>query len=132
MDGTRFDGMLQGLATGTSRRRVLGALIGTTAGVLVGGGLVAADKGGNGKSNKGGNGKSNKGGNGKSNKGGNGKGRGRGQTKVGLCHRNGDGSFSYIEVGAPAVKGHSNHGDVVVPLGTADGAAYCATLNPAA
>jgi hypothetical protein len=122
MDGTRFDATLRDLTTGTSRRRVLGALIGTTAGVLAGSGLVVADKGGNGKSNKGGNGKSNKGGNGK--------GRGRGQAKVGLCHRGEDGRFTYIEVVSPALKGHGKHGDIPVPDET-DGAAYCATLNPA-
>jgi hypothetical protein len=123
MDGTRVDGMLQGLATSTSRRHALGALIGTTAGVLVGGGLVAAVKGGNGKSNKGGNGKSNKGGNGK--------GQGRGRAKVGFCHRNADGSFNYIEVGARAAKAHMNHGDIPIEAGVASPEAFCVSQNPA-
>ena len=104
MDETRFEGLLRVQATDASRRRVLGGLIGTAAGVLGGTGLVAAVKGGNGKSNKGGNGKSNKGGNGKGQK--------KGKTKVTLCHKSGTPEQQTIVVGEPASRAHLAHGDV--------------------
>ena len=96
MDDTRFDERVPTLATGTSRRRVLGGLIGTTAGVLAGGGLVVAKHG---KSHKGG------------------KGKGQGKTKVTLCHNPGTPEQQTIVVAEPASKAHLAHGDALGACG---------------
>jgi hypothetical protein len=54
-----------------------------------------------------------------------------GQTKVGVCHRDERGLFTYLAVSPPAVAGHEWHGDELVPEEETDGAAYCAAKNEA-
>lgn len=102
--------------TGVARRSVLGGLV---AGALAAAGLAQAEakKGGNGKGNGNNKGRRN---------GGKGKGKGKGNTKVFICHRSGD-SFALKRVGAPAVKGHSKHGDVIC-----EAAGTCETGDPVA
>lgn len=72
---------------GTSRRRVLGGLMGVAV-AGVGGGIAEAAKGGNGKGQK------------------------KGNTKVTLCHNPGTPQQQTLVVGAPASKAHFAHGDI--------------------
>jgi hypothetical protein len=76
---------------------LVGGLLGGAA-ILSGAAVADAKKGGKGKGKKKGHGK--------------GKGKAKGRTKVFICHKSG-GDFELIRVGAPAVKGHSKHGDQV-------------------
>jgi hypothetical protein len=101
MDGTQFDTIAQRLAAAATRRRLVAGVLGSAAlltGALAG---VDAKKGGNGKGKK----------------------KAKGKTKVFICHKN-DGGFDLIRVGAPAVKGHTKHGDIVCEAGV------CQTGNP--
>ena len=109
MDGTRFDEIAQRLATAATRRRIVGSVLGGAA-LLTGAALARFDdadaKKGKGKAK------------------GKGKGKGKGRTKVFICHKGDDGTYKLIRVGAPAVKGHSKHGDTVCEAGV------CQTGNP--
>jgi hypothetical protein len=107
MDETRFDALAQELASGASRRRMLGGLVGGAAALLTGASLLEAKKGGKGKGKGNGNGKGK----------GNGNGNGKGRTKVQICHLTDEGTYTLIRVGSPAVKGHSKHGDTVCAAG---------------
>ena len=78
MDGTRFDELTRALASGSSRRRVLGALAGGLAAALGGRRATLASN-----------------------------------HKVGVCHREGNGSYHYIEVSRDAAPAHAAHGDLV-------------------
>jgi hypothetical protein len=106
MDGDTFDRIMKRLRTDSSRREMLGGILGTAAAVVTGAALghsTAEAKPGKGKGRGRGNG-------------GHGNGKGKGNTKVTLCHANGNGTFSPITVGSPATKGHLKHGDVLCPL----------------
>ncbi len=91
MDGERFDTIAKGLATGSSRRRVIGGVLGSAAALLAGGTTLAA----------------------KRKRGAKAKGRqakvsaqGKGQPKVTLCHWDEDTNvFEKITVGGPAANG---------------------------
>jgi hypothetical protein len=121
MEGNTFDRIIRNLATGSTRRRVLGGVIGSTAAVLAGAAVLEAKPKGKGKRN----GKGKK----KGQNGNNGGGGGAGTEKVFICHRNnGRKGYTLIEVGAPAVPAHERHGDTVcetrecfVPVGCEDG-----------
>ena len=82
MDGTGFDRITRGLASGASRRKVFGGLLGGAAALVTGAAALEAKKGGNGK------------------------GKAKGKTKVTFCHKG-----KLITVGAPASKAHLKHGD---------------------
>jgi hypothetical protein len=74
--------------TDASRRHVLGGLLGTTAAVLAGATVIEAKKGGNGK--------------------------GKGNTKVTICHyqgtKNGTPKYKALSLGAPGAENHlRNH-----------------------
>jgi len=99
MNANRFDTITQGLTSGTSRRQLVGGLLGGAVALLTGASVLEAKKGGNGKGRGKGKGK---------NKGNNGK----GQPKLQFCHRGGEeGEHTLISVGAPAAKAHEKHGD---------------------
>jgi hypothetical protein len=98
MEGNTFDTIIRTLAAGSTRRRVLGGLIGTTAAVLAGAAVLEAKPKGKAK--------------GKSKK--NGNGGGGSTVKVQICHRNhGRKGFKLITVGSPAAAAHERHGDAV-------------------
>jgi hypothetical protein len=90
MDGHRFDSLIKVLGAGTSRRRLLAGIGSLTGGALLVGIQDAAAQPG--------------------------KGKGRGQTKVGLCHHSDEGAYHFIRVGAPAANAHvTHHGDQLCP-----------------
>ena len=102
MEGNTFDTIARILAAGSTRRRMLGGLIGTTAAVLAGATALEAKPKGQAKGKN------------KNNGNGNGNGRGSGTEKVQICHRNhGKKGFKLITVGAPAAPAHERHGDTV-------------------
>ncbi len=115
MDGTRFDTIAQRLATGASRRQLVGGLLGGAAAALTGAAILEAAPGGNGKGK----------GKGKNN-GNKGKGKGKGKTKVYLCHKpNANGEGTVLQVSGSAkggqnkkgkLRGHERHGDVECPV----------------
>lgn len=90
MENSRFDQLTRSMASGASRRRILGGLVGA----LVGG--VALTTGGDAK-------KSAKAHKKKKNE------------KVLICHKPGTPAQKEKEVPASAVKGHRGHGDTVGP-----------------
>ena len=91
MEAKRFDLLARGCAGDTSRRQVLGRLLGATAALLTGATLAGSDvaraKKGKGKAK------------------GHGKGKKNGQPKVALCHNG-----HTIRVAAPAVDAHLQQG----------------------
>lgn len=87
MEGKHFDQLIKRLGTGTARRRVLGGMIGVTAALLTGAAVLEAKPG---------------------------KGKGRGQTKVTICHyqgtKNGTPKYKALTLGAPGAENHlRNH-----------------------
>ena len=107
MDGQRFDDLTKALRSVGSRRRVLMGIGGLAGGALLLRGVEAAVA----KP---------------------GKGKGRGQTKVGICHQSDDGTYRFIRVGAPAAAAHErNHeGDVVCPTATEDPCNVYSSCDP--
>ncbi|MFN8594323.1 MAG: hypothetical protein U0031_22960 [Thermomicrobiales bacterium] len=102
-----FDRLSKRLSSESSRRRVLGGLLGGTAAVLAGTATLEAKRKSNARANGNGNGKGN----------GNNKGQGAGTEKVQICHRtNGHRGYTLITVGAPASNAHTRHGDTVCDL----------------
>jgi hypothetical protein len=90
MDDQKFDELTKALGMGTTRRRVLAGMGGAAGSALLVGVQGAAARPG--------------------------KGKGRGQTKVGLCHASDDGTYHFIRVGAPAAETHvAQHGDQLCP-----------------
>jgi hypothetical protein len=93
MDGERFDTIAKGLATGSSRRRLIGGLIGGAAAALAGTTTLAAKR----KKGKGRKAKV------RAQSGG----EGKGQEKVTLCHWDEDTQrYERITVGAPGADAH--------------------------
>jgi len=110
MEGKHFDQLIKRLGAGSSRRRMLGGVIGATAAVLAGAAVLEAKPG---------------------------KGKGKGKTKLSYCHQTGNGSYRFVTVGAPS--GHRKHaGDILctpavcqVATGCDQTTATC-TFGPAA
>jgi hypothetical protein len=99
MDGERFDTIAKGLATGSSRRRVIGGVLGSAVALLAGGTTLAA-KGKKGKKAK----------SRKAKVRAQSENQGKGQVKVTLCHWDEDANvFEKITVGGPADDGDHGH-----------------------
>lgn len=112
MDGMTFDRLSKRLSSESSRRRVLGGLIGGAAAVLAGATTLEAKRKSNARANGNGNG--------------NNQGQGAGTEKVQICHRtNGRRGFTLITVGAPASNAHTRHGDTVCDLVTCQTVSGC-------
>ena len=88
MEGKHFDQVIKRLGTGSSRRHVVSGVIGATAALLTGAAVLEAAPG---------------------------KGKGKGQTKVTICHYQGtkkDGTPKYkaLKLGEPGAQNHlANH-----------------------
>jgi hypothetical protein len=91
VDGERFDALLREVATPSSRRRIVGGVLGGVAALVAGTAVIKAVPG---------------------------KGKGKGQNKVQICHKpdatTGEGQV--ITVAEPAVKAHQKHGDALCPV----------------
>jgi hypothetical protein len=117
VDGERFDALLREVASPTSRRRIVGGVLGGVAALVAGTAVIKA-KPGNGK--------------------------GGGQTKVEICHHsNGHGGkYKKLRLGAPGAENHlANHdedglfggccpGDTCEPSGPCVTAECTGTENP--
>jgi hypothetical protein len=87
VDGERFDALLREVASPTSRRRIVGGVLGGVAALIAGTAVIKAKPG-------------------------KGKGKGKGRTKLSYCHQTGNGSYRFVTVGAPSA--HSKHeGDIL-------------------
>jgi hypothetical protein len=87
VDGERFDAVLREVANPTSRRRVVGGVLGGVAALVAGTAVIKAEPGG-------------------------GKGKGKGKTKVAICHfSNGKGGkYKKLTLGGPGADNHvANH-----------------------
>jgi hypothetical protein len=94
MEGKHFDQVIKRLGTGSSRRGVVGGVIGATAALLIGATVLEAKPG---------------------------KGKGKGQTKVTICHYQGtkkDGTPKYkaLKLGAPGAANHLEQHDEDTPF----------------
>jgi hypothetical protein len=105
VNGERFDTLLREVATPTSRRRIVGGVLGGIAALVAGTAVIKAKPG---------------------------KGKGKGRTKLSYCHQTGNGSYRFVTVGAPSA--HSKHeGDIpctpsaecLVATGCDDATATC-------
>lgn len=113
MDGTRFDTMIKGLMSNTSRRQLFGGLLGGAAATLTGVSLLEAARGGNGKGKAKGKGKS----------------KGKNKPKVSFCHKTGEGTYQFITVGGSQQKGHRKHGDVECTPNPCEGSTVPCTVS---
>ena len=114
MESHAFDRITRRVTTGTSRRSVVGGVLGGLAALVTGPAVLEAKQGGNGK------------------------GKALGRTKVWLCHKPDPttGVGTIVQVAARARKGHLKHDDVECPPNTTSAPPYTkggpCTVNPVA
>jgi hypothetical protein len=92
VDGERFDTLVREVATPTSRRRIVGGVLGGVAALVAGTAVIKATPG---------------------------KGKGKGQTKTQICHyqgtHNGTPKYKVLKLGAPGAANHLKHHDLDAP-----------------